>query len=112
MAATSPHRRAGAEPDEALLAIEHLDGVEGPDVDDDPAVVRRPPADPVPAAAHRERHVLRTRERERLPDALGVAGPQHEPGGARVEVGGPHTGVLAVARLDGRRDERRGGSAS
>jgi hypothetical protein len=45
----------GLDPDQPRLPVEHLDPVHRGQVDDDAAVVRRPPRQAVPAAAHRQR---------------------------------------------------------
>jgi hypothetical protein len=62
---------AGPESDLSAARVDDLDAVELADVEDDPAVVGRASADAVAAAADGERHVLRTRVRERLGDLLG-----------------------------------------
>src|SRR5690606_1183024 len=96
--------RARTDAHEARGVVEHLDRVERAEVDDDAAVVRRPPADAVAARAHRQRHVagdgLGARERERLDDLGGVAGPQHEPRGPAAQVVRAHARVRGVAGLD------------
>jgi hypothetical protein len=92
--------RAGAEADATRRAVQQLDPVERAHVDHDAAVVGRAPADAVPAAADRERHVLLAREPERRDDVLGVLRPDHQAGAATADVGGAHLAVVAVAGLD------------
>ena len=73
----SSGRRARSAPAGSL--VEHLDRVQPRQVDDDAAVVGGPAADAVPAAAHRQRHVLRPGERERRSTtSAALRGLQHQ----------------------------------
>ena len=84
-AATSAQRAPGTDPHEPALRIEHLDRVKVLQVDDDSAVVRATAADPVAAAAHRERGIrMPARERDRVGHLRGGVGlqprcPAHPP---------------------------------
>src|SRR5690606_13599237 len=72
-----PRSRADADP--AGGFVEHVDGVQPAEVDDDAAVVGGAAADAVPAAADAERQVrVAAGERERVGDPGGVAGAQDD----------------------------------
>src|SRR5690606_36986818 len=60
---------AGADAHQPAIPVEHLDVVQGADVDDQAAVVRRSAADAVTAAADSERDVpVASSERDRVDD--------------------------------------------
>ena len=95
----------GPDADFPAVRVDDLDAVELADVEHDPAVVGRPPADAVAAAADGERHVLLACVGKRLGDLLGSRRTQDEPRRAAAEVRRAHARVGAVAglnRLDAR----------
>ena len=101
-AATSAQRAPGPIRTSRRSLVEHLDRVEVLQVDDDSAVVRAAAADPVAAAAHRERGIrMPACERDRVGHLRGGVGLQHDARCAPAHVGGTHGLVREVAGLDG-----------
>ena len=92
--------RAGPDPDPSGLLVQHLDRVQLAQVDDDAAVVGRATADAVPAAAHRQRHVLGPGERQREHDLSADVDLEHQPGRPAAHVGRPDPRIPDIARLD------------